>query len=73
MNVETGHIALMETLEQMFPKTDPGNFVEIDTENISVKARQALAKYGHTMIGLRSRCPCGSGKRFKSCCWSGRK
>jgi uncharacterized protein YchJ len=69
MNVETGDIASLELLGKLFPETDKKNFVEIDTKNLGVKARQALARYGRTMVGLRSRCPCGSGKRFKSCCY----
>ena len=42
--------------------------VPIEEGNLSEKVQADLREHGKAQIGPRSRCPCGSGKRFKSCC-----
>jgi uncharacterized protein YecA (UPF0149 family) len=36
------------------------------------KHRQLMAT-GHTKLGRNDTCICGSGKKFKKCCWTGVK
>lgn len=43
----------------------------IDEANLSAQNRAQLADTGRTQISRNSRCPCGSNKRFKKCCYTG--
>ena len=45
--------------------------VPIDIANLDEATRAQLAKTGKAFITRNSRCPCGSGKRFKQCCYTG--
>jgi uncharacterized protein YchJ len=43
----------------------------VDPANLSIQHRHELITTGRTVVGPRSRCPCGSGHRFKRCCMAG--
>ena len=64
MDTKTGEIRPMKD----FPESAKDRLVPIDLENLSDKAREELESRGVTYASPRSRCPCGSGKRLKSCC-----
>ncbi|MBN1253981.1 MAG: SEC-C domain-containing protein [Deltaproteobacteria bacterium] len=40
----------------------------ISLKNLSPRVRKMVQETGRGCISRNSRCPCGSGKRFKSCC-----
>ncbi len=40
----------------------------IDPRNLSAHVRKMVEKTGHGMVSRNSKCPRGSGKRFKRCC-----
>jgi len=40
----------------------------IDPKNLSRRTRAVLEKSGRAFVTRNSKCPCGSGKRFKRCC-----
>jgi hypothetical protein len=40
----------------------------VDPANLSQVRRAELIRVGTTTVSPRSRCPCGSGHRFKRCC-----
>lgn len=44
------------------------NLKEVETKNLAYIHQERLKKYGFALVSPRGRCPCGSGKRFKSCC-----
>jgi hypothetical protein len=44
------------------------NLVPVDLDKLPAGVRRLLEKDGVAWIAPRSRCPCGSGRRFKSCC-----
>lgn len=48
------------------------NLKEVEEKNLSIIQKERLEKYGEAMVSLRGRCPCGSGNRFKRCCWTGK-
>lgn len=50
-------------------KMNDGSIVNaIDPKNLSKKVLEMIVGSGKSFITRNSRCPCGSGKRFKRCC-----
>ena len=69
MDTKTGRIMPEDQLRSIMGKDDFSRFaVPIDAKNLTEKQRAELAEVGSIQIKPRTRCPCGSGKRFKSCC-----
>ena len=67
MDTQTGEVMAREDLlKNMGQREFDIRAVEIDVKNLSRRARRKLNADGHVVITGRSRCPCGSGKRFKS-------
>jgi len=65
MDTRTGDIGKLQDMKIRVPK----EFLRaVDSSTLSKKHRKELEQNGHTRLGPRSRCACGSGKRFKSCC-----
>lgn len=67
MDTKTGRIAAPERLIREFG-SDSTHIRPIDIDNLSSRAREVLERTGTVVITRNSRCPCGSGKRFKRCC-----
>lgn len=67
MNNKTGEI-LSDDLIKKIPKKQRKLFAQIDTKNLTQRMKKLLEQAGKTVITRNSRCPCGSGKRFKRCC-----
>lgn len=55
-------------LEKLGPEAFEKHAKPVNVENLSQIRRKELIRVGRTVVTDRSRCPCGSGKRFKSCC-----
>jgi len=77
MNTETGDVAAMRVLAEELEKHGRGEYVSgllkpIDPANLTPRVRAQLASSGRTRIGRNSPCPCGSRKRFKRCCMTGK-
>lgn len=53
--------------EGRLPRDASAVFIPVDPARLSASARAQLARTGRTQISRNSRCPCGSGKRFKRC------
>jgi uncharacterized protein YecA (UPF0149 family) len=74
MNTQTGEIADINYFRDKVKSGEMSNaefdkFIKpIDIENLSKGTQQLLLANGRTIISRNSRCPCGSGKRFKRCC-----
>lgn len=69
MDTRTGEITLEERWKEVMSNTDREKYLkQIDPVNLSQVRRKELMKFGKTQVTERSRCPCGSGKRFKRCC-----
>ncbi len=70
MNTETGQVKTLNRMSEDERKQLEmgGTWREIDPMALSGRARTELMKYGVTTVKPRSKCPCGSMKRFKSCC-----
>ena len=65
MDVRTGVIGPAREME----RTTPHEFLKpINLNNLSPQVRKMVEKTGRGYITRNSRCPCGSGKRFKKCC-----
>jgi uncharacterized protein YecA (UPF0149 family) len=64
MNTDTGEVRRMLDKVEMELLA---NEVEIDPANLSRPARRQLEQTGRTRVFKNSKCPCGSGKRFKNC------
>lgn len=60
---------LMDAQNELGPDEFKKHAVEVKT--LSRRNQRKLDQYGHIVITGRMRCPCGSGKRFKSCCLKG--
>ena len=66
MDTSTGRISDLTTfLSEGVPEK---NLVPVDKFKLSPGKRRLLEEDGVVFIAPRSRCPCGSGRRFKSCC-----
>lgn len=73
MNPHTGEILDLDVLKKVTDETErrrlERTFTQpIDPANLSRQNRQQLERTGRTQISRNSKCPCGSGKRFKRCC-----
>ena len=55
------------TAGDMGPVAKPPNLRLVDVMKLSKATRELLRRTRHTVISHNSRCPCGSGKRFKNC------
>jgi uncharacterized protein YecA (UPF0149 family) len=66
MDTSTGYVGSYHDV--LARAVNPANVKEIDESNLSQRRRDELKRNGHTTVGARARCPCGSGRRFKSCC-----
>jgi uncharacterized protein YecA (UPF0149 family) len=77
MNTNTGQIAALATLVADDLATHPNcrreksdippHIVPIDPANLSAANRALLECHGTVTVTRNSKCPCGSGKRFKRC------
>lgn len=69
MDTRTGQIADLNSFLKRFDQDELDKFVKpIDVANLSQRNRRELYRIGTVTVGQRSRCPCGSGHRFKRCC-----
>lgn len=70
MNTDTGDVCRLtpEEIEKL-----KQNWREIDEHALSLKRQAQLSKTGRTKIGRNDPCGCGSGKKFKRCCYTGRR
>lgn len=74
MNTDTGFIKRFtdEELEQVLKGEQGSKYKEVDIENLPPIKQIQLREKGETKIGRNDPCPCGSGKKFKRCCWTGK-
>ena len=72
MNTNTGDIADLEHFRNTMTPEDFGKYVRpVDEVNgMSDATKSLLKKHGKVRVGFNHYCPCGSRKRFKSCCKS---
>ena len=69
MDTRSGQIASMEHFRSQLPPGELEKFIRpIDVNNLNKMRLVELVNAGTTTVSPRSRCPCGSGRRFKSCC-----
>lgn len=69
MDTRTGEIAAFEKLTKDVTDGEIREFIKpIDIANLSPRLRESYEKTGRAQLVPRSKCPCGSRKRFKSCC-----
>lgn len=76
MDTRTGEIATMDEwkkrgvprrfLRPVAPRGTVRNCVPL--ENLEPNVRRMVEQTGKGWVTRNSRCPCGSGKRFKRCC-----
>lgn len=82
MNSETGRIMGFEEMEAL-SETEKAKCIPVDEQMMTLKQRlekQVSPHDGKSILGklrvkhknsLRNKpCPCGSGHKFKKCCWS---
>ena len=70
MNTYTGEVKALAQLTEDEKRN--GQWKPIDEANLSEQKRAQLAETGRTQVSRNSPCPCGSRKRFKRCCYTGR-
>ena len=69
MDTRTGEISpLDELLEKLSPEEFKQFIRPVDESALSNRVRNVLKREGRVTISRNSRCPCGSGKKFKKCC-----
>lgn len=69
MDTRTGELGSLKYFKEKLEKEEFETFIKpININNLSEQVRKPLLKTGHAQITRNSRCPCGSGKRFKKCC-----
>lgn len=69
MDTRSGQIAGYDQLAARMTEDERRQFLKpIDPANLSQVRRAELTRVGTTTVSPRSRCPCGSGHRFKRCC-----
>ena len=69
MDIRTGHVTNIAKLIAAMPANEVAQFVRpVNPANLSQANQTQLRRAGEVTIKPRSRCPCGSGRRFKSCC-----
>jgi hypothetical protein len=66
MDTTTGRVSIFAKL--IADGVPEKNLVPVDLDKLPAGVRRLLEKDGVAWIAPRSRCPCGSGRRFKSCC-----
>lgn len=75
MNTYTGEVVVFqseEELKKVMGLNAPDRaWKPIDPKHLTDALRQQLEAEGRIHLSRNSACPCGSGKRFKSCCYSG--
>jgi uncharacterized protein YecA (UPF0149 family) len=73
MDTRTGQIFSDEKIDEVLQKESErkGFLKRIDSSGIVLSAakRDELSKTGYTKIGRNDPCPCGSGRKFKRCCY----
>lgn len=75
MNTETGEILNEEQylkLRELPPLHNIKQYRAVTDEHLPESVRKELATTGRSKIGRNDPCPCGSGKKFKKCCYTGR-
>lgn len=69
MDTRTGEIMSQEELRRRLGELDYKKFArEVEVDNLPRRNQRELMKAGLTKIGRNSKCPCGSGIKFKKCC-----
>lgn len=69
MDTRTGEVASIQHFRETLNEKELEMFVKpVDSKNLSTVRRAELQRVGSTLVSPRSRCPCGSGHRFKRCC-----
>jgi len=75
MDTRTGEIAQMKEFEKraldkrlLNQSDDIADIIPIRLEFLSPRVRKMVAETGKGWVSRNSKCPCGSGKRFKACC-----
>ena len=78
MDTRTGKIGNYDEMAKRVPSKDirplfdhtptGGIFKPLLMAYLPVRVQKMLKDTGHAQIGRNSKCPCGSGKRFKRCC-----
>lgn len=73
MNTNTGEVQQFEkeALEELLKTPEGQVWKEIDRNLLTESMRQELEATGRTHLSRNSACLCGSGKRFKNCCYTG--
>jgi len=69
MDTRTGEIAPLDHFRRTLSPREIDEFVRpVELGNLPAAVRIALARTSLGKIGRNDSCPCGSRKRFKSCC-----
>ena len=63
MDTRTGEVISDPTVTNNMHKPKP-----INSNNLPLANQRQLELTGKTKIGPNTKCPCGSGKKFKRCC-----
>lgn len=82
MNSETGRISSVLEIEGL-PETERAKYVPVDERDMTSKQKRLMhvstrdnrSTLGRLRIERRNSfrnkpCPCGSGRKFKKCCWN---
>lgn len=70
MNPFTGEIMEKKALQtQMGQKDFQEHAVPVDPAALSSRRKRQLQRTGATKVGRNEPCPCGSGIKFKRCCY----
>ena len=67
MDIRTGEI-LDQNLFNMLSEKEKRNFIPMKIAPTPIQIRRVPPK-----VGRNEPCPCGSGKKFKNCCWTGKE
>ena len=72
MNTDTGEIVqIREDDKEGFIKYYKAGFTQpVSTDHLSALRKRELNLFGRTKVRPNEKCPCGSDKKFKKCCWS---
>jgi len=72
MDVRTGEIAALDEFTKHLTPPEMNQFIRPLDIDLLRKTNPSIARIleetGRAQLVPRSKCPCGSGKRFKSCC-----
>lgn len=72
MDRRTGDIYEGKKLEEFMAQIAPEDrhyVMEVPYHNLHPIHQLKLSQHHHTKIGRNEPCPCGSGKKFKRCCY----